>query len=380
MQKNNLIKQLLAVEPAGFPFVSAYLNTEPDQNGKFNYKLTAENLIKENAVRFEEGTPERDSYDRDAEAISERLDKVDPSTKGIALFACSGNGFFKAVEFDVPFHEDLFFAFEKPHVYPLVRMIERNPPFAVLLADTNSAHIFVFRGGEMLERHDVQNEKTNRTEVGGWSQARYQRHIENFHQQHAKEAVEELEKITRAENLEHVILAGDESVIIPLLRAELNPELEKKVAGVLPLNVRTPAHEVLDSAGKAINAHRTITQKERVDFLNEQNYEDGIGVTGVEKTLAALFNGQVQELLISSDFDTIKYDYDSIWKTLKAYEPGVDAALPPAGEQGMIIDELIKQAVDSAENITFIEDENLLKEFGGIGAILRYQVKGVTNA
>lgn len=86
------------------------------------------------------------------------------------------------------------------------------------------------------------------------------------------------------------------------------------------------------------------------------------------------------ELFISySDFDMIKYDYGAIWKTLKACQPGIDGDFPAAGEQGLIIDELIKRAVESADDITFIEDENLLKKFGGIGAILRYQVKGVSN-
>ena len=379
MHQNNLVKKLLNFEPTDFPFISAYFNTEPDQNGKFNYKLSAETSIKPAAENFELRSPRRESFDKDGERILDFLDKVDPATKGVAIFACSGMNYFKGLEYDVPFEEDHFFVFDKPHVFPLVRLLEQNPAFAVLLADTNSAHIFVFQGGETRERHDVENVKTNRTEVGGWDQARYQRHVENFHQQHAKEAVEELAKIVRRERIEKIVLAGDETVIIPLLRAELPKDIEGCVIGTIPLNVHTPPHELLEAAQKAIYVNDTLEDKKKIDFLFDQNYDGGVGVTGAEKTLAALLNGQVRELYINADFDSIEYDRGAMLIVMSDYAPGVDEDLPSASLRGMVVDELIKQATLSADEIRFIEDKNLLKEAGGIGALLRYQAKGVSN-
>jgi Peptide chain release factor 1 (eRF1) len=379
MQQNNLVKKLTEFDATDFPFISAYFNTQPDQNGKFNYNLTAENFIKENAEDFEARSPRRTSFDDDAKRITDFLENVDSTTKGVAIFASSGAGYFKGLEYSVPFEQDHFFVFDKPHIFPLVRLLEQNPPFAVLLADTNSAHIFVFQGGETLEKHDVENTKTNRSEVGGWSQARYQRHIENFHQQHAKEAVEELAKIARSERIDKIILAGDEAVIIPLLRAEIPKDLENCIVGSIPLNVHTPPHELLAAAQKAIHVDNTLEDKKKTDFLFEQNYDDGIGITGAEKTLAALLNGQVRELYLNADFDSIDYDERKMREVMRDYAPGLDEDLPSASLHGMVIDELIKQAMQSADEIRFIEDNNLLKDAGGIGALLRYQAKGVTN-
>jgi len=380
MQQNNLVKTLLAFEATDFPFISAYFNTEPDQNGKFNYTLSAENSIRQNAENFELRSPRRKSFDGDAKRIMDFLENIDPTTKGTAIFASSGAGFFRALEYSVPFEQDYFFVFDKPHVFPLVRLLEQNPPFAVLLADTNSAHIFVFQGGETLEKHDVENEKTNRTEVGGWAQARYQRHVENFHQQHAKEAVEELAKIVRRERIDKIILAGDETVIIPLLRAELPKDIEERVIGTISLNVHTPPQELLEAAKKVIHVNNTLEDKKKVDFLFDQNYDDGIGVTGAERTLAALLNGQVRELYLNSDFDSIDYDGGALLVVMSDYAPGINPDdMPATSLRGMVIDELIKQASVSADEIRFVEDKNLLKEAGGIGALLRYQAKGVTN-
>ena len=262
-------------------------------------------------------------------------------------------------------------------MFPLVRLIDRNPPFAVVLADTNRADIQLFRRAEITRREEIQNTKTNRSEVGGWSQARYQRRIDNFHEQHAKEVVEELEKVVNRDRIERVVLAGDQAVIIPLLRAEMSKELSEKVVDTLSLNVDTPEHEVAEAALEVIAKHDDETDKEKVEYLFEVNYEDGVGVTGFEQTLSALLNGQVQELYLSANPDDIVYRKDEVQLLLANYAPAVGEV--DTREKEFLIDELIRQAAMSAESITFIEDPHLLKTVGGVGAILRYQVKGASN-
>lgn len=257
--------------------------------------------------------------------------------------------------------------------------MDQNPTYAVVLADTNAAHIYAFKRGHTIEKEEIKGTKTNRSEVGGWSQMRYQRHIENFHQQHAKEVVAELVDIVRSENIHHIILAGDQAVIMPLLRAELPKELDDKVVKVLSLNVNTPEHEVFEAAEQTIREHDAVTDKEKIDNLFEQDYENGLGITGVEKTLMALLNGQVQELYLTANPDEIGYSTAEIRKIFAAYGPGEDGDLPNPKSHRLLIDELLKRAYESADSIRFIEDTNLLKDVGGVGAILRYQAKGMTN-
>ena len=208
---------------------------------------------------------------------------------------------------------------------------------------------------------------------------RYQRHIENFHQQHAKEVIAELDKLVQAARIERVVLAGDEAVIIPLLRAEMSGELASKVVDTLPLNVNTPEHEIAEAAEKAVADYNVKAEKETIDHLFEVNYEDGVGVTGFENVLSALFNGQVQELYLSSNPDDIVYRREEVKLILKNYAPGLDEDLPEVSERESLINELIKLAASSADDVRFIEDPHLLKTVGGVGAILRYQAKGVSN-
>jgi peptide chain release factor subunit 1 len=162
------------------------------------------------------------------------LENIQPSTRGIAIFACAGaNDYFEVREYEVAFEENNFFVFDRPHLFPLAKLIDQNPIYAVVLADANTAHIYAFKRGHIIEKEDIENIKTNGTKVGGWSQMRYQRHLENFHLLHAKETVEELAKIVRDDGIKQIILAGDETGIIPTLREQLPKELDQKVIDVL---------------------------------------------------------------------------------------------------------------------------------------------------
>jgi peptide chain release factor subunit 1 len=380
MQQFSFLDKVLNYEPDGGQIISVYLNTEPNENGQKVFDVFLRKQIDEHGAVIQADTPERRAYDASADKINTFTSKIDPSTRGVAIFTSVGSDdFFHAFEFAVPFEDDIFEMSDRPHVYGIVRLIEQNPPFAVVAADTNKAHIYVFKRGHTVDVQSIQNVVTNRSEVGGWSQMRFQRHVDNFHQQHAKEVVAELEKIVRDENLDHVVLLGDETIIIPMLKQELSKELSEKISATLPMNVDTPEHEVLDAASAAIRERDAELDKEKIAALMEQNYDRGRGVTGVETTLTALLNGQVQELYISSDTRLINYDRNNVRQILREYQPGEDTELPDPRERAMIIDELLRRAAMSADKIRFIENTDLLVPADGVGALLRYQAKGVTN-
>src|SRR5215207_3156485 len=213
MRQLSLLNKLLDAQPNGSPFISLYLNTEPNETGKKDFDIFLRKQLSDHVGVMEAGSEKRENFEKDSKKIEEFVEGLDPSIRGIAIFASSGNDdFFRTFEFEVPFEENHFYLFDRPYLFPLVRLFDQHPTFAVVSADTNSANIYMFRRAKTVRHEEIQNTKTNRSEVGGWSQMRYQRAIDNFHQQHAKEVVEELQKIVRSDGLEHIILAGDESV------------------------------------------------------------------------------------------------------------------------------------------------------------------------
>jgi peptide chain release factor subunit 1 len=299
---------------------------------------------------------------------------VRPSANGIALFACAGAGnFFETIQLDAPIENNRLFVYEQPHLYPLARLMDQYPRYAVLVANTNSARIFVFGRGAKLDSEEIKNRKTNRTKVGGWSQMRYQRHLANYHLHHAKEVIEVLERVVREDKAEHILLAGDD-VIIPLLREQMPPQLADHVIDVLSLDINAPEQEVFQSSMEALKEHDSQTDAEKVGRLLNEYRGNGLAVVGVADTLTALLNGQADDLLISAAPGEITYDEGRVKEILAAYgttagEPGTDASEPR-----MVADEMVKRAQASAATVTFIEDASLLAEVGGVGATLRYRI------
>ena len=370
-----LLERLLSFEPTPAPVISLYIDARVNEHGQRTFMPFVRKQLNERVKSYDVQSEERQSFEEDFVRIMRYLEQEVPNTvQGLGVFACSAaNDWFEVGHFEAPFEQNRVFISDRPHVYPLARLIDQYRRYAVVLADTNRAQIFVFAAGQAVERQDVQNVKTKQTKVGGWSQSRYQRHTENYHLHHAKEVVEMLERIVRDENIEHIILAGDEATVIPLLREQMPKTIEEKVIDALSLGIDTPEHELLDESLTAFRRHDSLTDLDKVQRLLNEYRADDLGVAGVPETLAALSNGQVEELLIAAKAESIQYDQEEVKKVLELYR--AEEPLPDELDQQSVADELVKRAnVLSSAKVTFIEDATRLELLGGVGGFLRYRI------
>jgi hypothetical protein len=139
------LDELAAFESGGFPVVSLYLNTRPDQHGRDNFDSFVRKEFAAVAKSYAPESFERAGFERDAERIKAYLrEELRPSSNGVAVFACAGAGdYFKALQLDVPFPRHRLHVGQLPHLYPLARLIDQHPRYVALVADTNSARLFV---------------------------------------------------------------------------------------------------------------------------------------------------------------------------------------------------------------------------------------------
>jgi peptide chain release factor subunit 1 len=342
------LDRLARIEPVAEPVISLYVNLQANAHGRDQFMPFVKKELHARARTFPKRSPARDSFDRDVERIEDYLSEgVPASAEGLAVFACAAAGeFFEALLLDKPVDNRLTVASE-PHLYPLARVVAQHPVHAVVLADSHAARLFVFAGSHTLKREVVAGEKINRTSAGGWSQMRYQRHVEKLQEDHARELVTELERTVRDEGIEHVILAGDE-VNIPLVKGLLSKELAAKVIEVLKLEVRTPEHEVMAAAAEALRRHDAQTDADVVSRVLDDYRAGGLGIAGLDETVQALTNGQVDELILSEG----------------GFPDG--AAVTP--------DELVTKARQTSAGIRIIEDASLLADVGGVAASLRFRL------
>lgn len=383
---DGIIDQLAAFEAVELPVLSLYLNAQANEHGRQDFERFLRKEFSERARSFKAHTPERESFDRDVERINEYLrEELRPETNGVAVFACAGAGdFFQAVQTVAPIENHRLYIYNQPHLYPLARLMDQYPRYAVLVADTNRARLFVFGRGKALSSDEIKNVKTKGTKVGGWSQMRYQRHLEQYHLQHAKEVADQLEQVVREDGIEHVILAGDE-VIIPKLKEQFPKAVADKVVDVLSLDINAPEHEVLAESLAAMREHDLVSDQDKVRELLDEYRAGGLAVVGSTDTLEALAMGQVEELVIAAQQQSVEGDREdvAILSDAEVVEPvvgGQDGAVANIEPDSVIVAaDLVARARQTSARITFIEDVSLLEEVGGCGALLRYRIRPQTT-
>ena len=361
------LARLVAFEPTTFPVLSVYLNTQPGQHGRTHDAAPyLHREFKALASTWAASSPERQSFDVDVERIaSYATDKIDPAANGVAIFACWGAGeFFEAIQLTTPVGDNRVYAYNQPHLYPLARIDEQYPRYAAVLTDTNTARIFVFGLGQVIDAEEVKGKKAHRVKVGGWSQARYQRRVGNAHQEHAKEVIDRLAQIVREDKVNYIILAGDQ-VVIPLLQEHLPPELVSMVE-VMKLDIHASEQDVLTATLKELQGQEARTAAEKVDRLMKQYRARGLAVVGPQETLEALAGGQVEELLISGALLEESHPQPE-------EAQGVPAPEAATSQQAPLPDLLVAKARETGATVTFIEDAALLESTGGVAAFLRWR-------
>lgn len=371
---DSLLERLSAFEPSLFPVVSLYLNTQPDQHGRANIESFVRKEFHKRAIAYPLRSAERASFTRDVERIWAYLaSELKPSSNGAVIFACWGTDeFFEAMQFEAPVHEHRLYLYHQPHLYPLARLIDQYPRYAVVIADTNAARLLVFGRGALLRSGRITSPQISPRTIDGWSQTRYQRHVANYHLHHAKEIVEALDRIVREDTIEYILLAGDE-VIIPVLREHLPHRLQAKLIDVLRLEISASQPQVLQATLDALREHDAQIDVERVRRLMDEYRAGGRAVIGAHDTLAALNNGQVEEVIISGSLEELHDTAEEVGTPLAP-----DAPEREGDRRGtrvvMVADQLVTRARRTGARMRFIEDASLLAGVGGVGALLRYQL------
>jgi peptide chain release factor subunit 1 len=386
MPLNEQLERLSAFEPAPYPVVSLYLNTQPNQHGRDHYQSFVRKEFKARAQTYAPNSPERASLDRDFDRIGRYLEsELQPSANGVAIFACDAAELFDAIQLDAPLDDHWLYVGDRPHLYPLARIASQFPQYAALLADTASARILVVAQGRVADAVSIEGVKTKRQSQGGWSQARYQRHVENYHLQHIKDVIDALDRIVAREKIDRILVAGD-PVVIPLLREQMPKHLAEKIADRISVDAGAADDEVIEASLEAMRKLNERTDRERVEAAVGAYRAGGLGVIGPDETLLALTNGQVDELLITASVAQLaglqkgsRAAQMALANDAGLAQPAVDETVAgePAGRDigtVRLADDLVTRAQQTGARVTFIEDPDLLTPYGGVAALLRYRI------
>jgi ribosomal protein L7Ae-like RNA K-turn-binding protein len=335
------------------PVLSIYLDWRPQETGG-RPGLRASQMMLRDRLRVIEKTffPRGAAYDSilaDTERIERFLDaEATSAAQGIAIFASAHHQLFETLEVRVPFATEVS-ARAEPSLFQLARLLDDQETAVVAVVDIRAARLFVMSRGLLREVRGLSDDPKYYSKLrgaNGLNQARFQRHAENLRAQFAQETAIQIERLVDEVRPAQVILVGDQ-VALPLLRDALPPRvLQITYEEPVRLDITAPVSAVAEEVAPLLAETEADQERTAVERLLDAVQSGRLGTDGLEPVRAALERGQVDTLLLAGD-----------------------VSFPPETRS-----KLIDLATRTGATVEVVDGSEPLRELGGVGALLRYDL------
>jgi peptide chain release factor subunit 1 len=167
----------------------------------------------------------------------------------------------------------------------------------VAVLQRDKARLYLAEQGASEQQAQVASEVPGQHEQGGWSQMRYQRHIDFHVTEHLKKVVDELNRLAQAQAFK-LALGGTEEIVNELLEMLPDP-IARTVIGRFPVDYKHDTEQqILQRAQRLWEHQEQFQEDELVDQVFDAAKSDTQGVLGIEPTLSALAEEKVRTLLV----------------------------------------------------------------------------------
>jgi peptide chain release factor subunit 1 len=218
-------------------------------------------------------------------------------TNGLAIFAAGLDNFWSVVSVASVLPDGVRVG---PDFYltPLVPLVGRGDRALVVVVGREKGVILRLRDGKLEELEDLTEEQPGRHDQGGWSQARYQRHIDELADKHLRTVAEELDRHVRSGVADRIVIVCPEETKGEFENM-LTHEVRKTVVGwAAGEQYATPA-ELLGIADPFLERDRLAKETAALDRWQEEAGRNGRAASGWAQTLEAASDGRVDLLLFA---------------------------------------------------------------------------------
>jgi Bacterial archaeo-eukaryotic release factor family 2 len=351
------------------PFLSLYLNTEPD----------VENASQRSQARWKTNRSELETQEV-PEALLDEIEGLVPEAhlEGGCLAVIGGAEQVLHTEHGPavsPSDEATWGPL--PRLLPIIRWRQSEPPYVVVQIDRRGADLFGVRRGSPELHAEIEGEhnEIRKVQAGGWSQRRYQQRAEDSWEQNAEQVAAAVERLVIQVQPVFVAVAGDVRAV-GLLRESLPKEVDALVH-VIEKEIPRKLEEddpVPEDVWALVQQHVRETSEGLLERFEEERGQEDKAVEGAAATARALARAQVAVLLIADGSE----EEAQLWfgpdpallatSEQELKELGVDSP-----QQGRMCDVLIRAALGTGAGIRVLEGAPALDD--GVGALLRWATR-----
>jgi peptide chain release factor subunit 1 len=329
----------------------------------------AERLVDERKRAL--GRVEREALKGDLERIRAWFDDGfdRQGARGVAVFASGLDNFWSTLTTAVPVADDVRLAADL-YLAPLARLVGRTDATLVARVGRELGTVYRLRGRQLVEIADESETVPGQHDQGGWSQGRYERHLDEIVERHWRRVAETLDACVRSLSGARVVLVGAED-----MRSEFEEMLSNEVKGCLAGWATAAAHlegsALLDAVTPVLDNWWAGREETLLDRWREESGRNGRASAGWEQTLEAASDGRVELLLVQDGTDRPAFQCPQCGRAQSS-----DGSCPLDGttmeSRDGGLDLALHQTLAHGGSVHVLRDRQDLAPVGGVAALLRF--------
>jgi peptide chain release factor subunit 1 len=314
---------------------------------------------------------QREGLKKDLERIAAWFDDGfdRQGVRGLGVYAAGLDNFWATLTLPEPVEDEVRIGGEL-YLAPLARLAGRDGGL-VAFVGRERGHVWRLGGGQLTEIADQSTEVQGQHSQGGWSQARYERSVENQVGQHLRDVAATLDGCVRKLHGTRVVLIGSEDIRSEF-EALLSNEVQNAVAGWATAEAHADGAQVLEAAKPVFDEWWSGREDDVLERWREEIGKNGRAASGWESTLEAASDGRVDLLLVQDGVDQTAYQCPQCGRAQMS-----NGSCPLDGttmeERDGGLDLALHQTLAHGGTVHVIRGERRdLEPVGGVAALLRF--------
>jgi peptide chain release factor subunit 1 len=370
----SLLRELAGFRAENGCATSLYLNLDPsdvptagDAQARMNSLLTAVAKSDRKDLTHEQRGSLKADWERIGRWFDDDFDR--DGSRGLAVFAAGLDNFWRTLPLPEPVPDKVKVGrdFE---LAPLVPLVGRTDGTIVAVVGREQGRLYRLSGGRLVELAQHYDQQPGQHDQGGWSQARYRRHIEKLVQEHLKGVAQELDRSRRRLQSARVVLVCSEEMRSEFTD-ELSAEAREALVGWTPAQAQAGPAELLEAVTPILERAESKDESEALDRWREEAGRSGRASAGWEQTLEAASDARVDLLLFQEGAD------HPAWRCPACGRAAIsDGSCPLDGTRMERVDAgldlAVHQTLAHGGAVWAIRHHDDLAPVEGIGALLRF--------
>lgn len=375
--KPDELKPLTELELPQPGVLSAYLDISPEEVATGQVRLKLKEMARSWLDRIQD-KQERRAFENEVARIERYLTyELKEPGRSLVIFTSEPANLWRAYRVPVRIRTRLVWG-ERPYLRPLLTVLDEYERYGVVLTTREEARFFLFYLGEIAEySFALHNYVPGRHKQGGWSQARYQRHIDDHAYHHFRTVAEITARLAKRDNWQRVVLMGTEENTAQV-RDLLPKALQQRIAGVLPASITDNINTIRDKVMALAQEIERQVEAERVQQVITAAEKGQNGALGYADVLLAVQQQRVDVLIVPEALEHPGWECSRCGGLIADTLAGAPSACPYCGGPLETVDDVVdlamQKVLDAGGTVEVLRGpiKEEFRQRGIIGALLRY--------